>query len=291
MTKRKAEYQLDRDNFNEQALNSKTNDNELADDGDKICTAEEISQRKIYRAKRTIPQTKETTENNQSEKGRFKLLGSLSQSPSKNKQENSTGNGNNDKSKESVNSSDQPSKFENSESSEHTESKSKSPFGSANKDSSGSSVFLNKQSDSEKKNIVSIFGKPSVSNEAAKTSDFGKKNESQNEEEKDKKTGLFSSHVKPTTENIFSKKVEANSQEVKPNLFASSNKGVNIFSKKSSNNPETKETEVATKPTTGKLHIKYLNNILGLFSKSKTDDKKDEGKKFTSLFGNQKKGI
>ena len=166
MTKRKAEYQLDRDNYNEQALNTNINDNELANDNDKIWTSEEISQRKIYRAKRTVTTQKESAGGNQGEKGKFKIIGSLEDAVSKNKQEDDKNKDQSNEQKQKVNPFAKKS----------TDTKSSSLFGTKDNNSNEKSVFLNKPNDNEKEKTISIFGKPlETSNEIKKTSIFGPK--------------------------------------------------------------------------------------------------------------------
>ena len=187
MAKRRAEYQLDRDNFNQQAISTTIDDSQLANANDRICTPEEIMQRKIYRAKR-LTRPGDTNGNRSESRGRFRIIWSLNPPPDpvrpvdytvrrvieqpsrteENKKISNDEKSNRFEAKTQSNISatkkveQKPAPSKPTESAPQvirSDSNPKMLFGKKIGESSSSSVFANKPSESEKKNTVSIFGK------------------------------------------------------------------------------------------------------------------------------------
>ena len=76
MSKRKPEFQLDRDKYGEAVKGTEIHQNELASESDRIWSQAEISERKIYKAKRLV-RPGDPLGNRKTGVGKFKLFGSL----------------------------------------------------------------------------------------------------------------------------------------------------------------------------------------------------------------------
>ena len=206
--KRKAEYQLDREKYNEQAESTRIRNNELVSETDKIWTQEEISQRKVYKAKRiripgnslgVKPQTQgKNLFFNHFNLGNFKILGVLNVKKVEKKEpivdtKNSEYKIANDSvfkppkpspksdfAKRSIVDNNAKSEPNNSFSSKLTSAKTEIT----------KSVFVNKPDPDSSKRLMSVFGS-STSNKKAEEKSIFKKNDLSNKKSDTKNESIF----------------------------------------------------------------------------------------------------
>ena len=233
----------------------------LADENDRIWTPEEISQRKIYKAKR-LTRPGDVHGNRLWERGRFRIIESLNPPPDPvrpvdyskiktveqpKRSEDVHKNGNSEKSsllegksQENISNTkkveQKPIFSKNQETTSpfqagKGESKPTALFGQKIPEKSGPSVFLNKASAEEKKNTVSIFGKPLQSSapQQSKTI-FDKKIESKTEEKKVETTKIQNEPV-VVTEKTPEKETQEKIQNKAP-IIGSKTATTTLFGKK-----------------------------------------------------------